>query len=75
MCVDQNIKVLGNFQMEIFPQFASVKSFENLVFGFILVIKQILQFSNGWKFWISHPTVKAFSWSAFQLVTPAVCSW
>lgn len=46
--------------MEIFPLFAPVKSFENLLFGPILVIKQILRFSTGWKFWVSHPIFKAF---------------
>lgn len=60
MSMKNLIKVFGNFQMEIFPLFASVKSFENLLFRPILVIKQILQFSNGWKFWVSHPIFKAF---------------
>lgn len=60
MCVNQNIKVFGNFQMEIFPLFASVKSFKNLVFGSTLVMEQLLQFSRSWKIWISYPPVKAF---------------
>lgn len=60
MYVNQKIKVFGNFQMEIFPLLAPVKSFENLLFGPILVIKQILHFSAEWKFWVSHPIFKAF---------------
>lgn len=31
LCVNQNIKVFRNFQVENFPLFASVKSLENLV--------------------------------------------